>query len=95
MRRDISRRPAYHWAPTKRLPACWTPIPILKSSRSRPMTTHRAVRDAARCDAVLIHRLEVPNAYDDDIAGLQDWLDLASFILSDTRLPQWTLIRYR
>jgi transcriptional regulator with XRE-family HTH domain len=48
-----------------------------------PMTTHRAVRDAARCDAVLIHRPEVPEAYDDDIAGLQEWLDLASFILSD------------
>jgi transcriptional regulator with XRE-family HTH domain len=37
-----------------------------------PMTTHRAVRDAARCNAVLIHRPEVPEAYDDDIAGLQE-----------------------
>jgi transcriptional regulator with XRE-family HTH domain len=52
-----------------------------------PMTTHRAVRDAARCDAVLIHRPEVPEAYDDDIAGLQEWLDLASFILSDIVEP--------
>ncbi len=52
-----------------------------------PMTTHRAVRDAARCDAVLIHRPEVPEAYDDDIAGLQEWLDLASFILSDIAEP--------
>jgi len=52
-----------------------------------PMTTHRAVRDAARCDAVLIHRPEVPEAYNDDIAGLQEWLDLASFILSDIVEP--------
>jgi transcriptional regulator with XRE-family HTH domain len=52
-----------------------------------PMTTHRAVRNAARCDAILIHRPEVPEAYDDDIAGLQEWLDLASFILSDIAEP--------
>jgi transcriptional regulator with XRE-family HTH domain len=52
-----------------------------------PMTTHRAVRDAARCDAVLIHRPEVSDVYDDDIAGLQEWLDLASFILSDIADP--------
>jgi transcriptional regulator with XRE-family HTH domain len=54
-----------------------------------PMKTHRAVRDAARCDAFLIYRPEVPEAYDDDIENLQEWLDLASFILSDIaeRLP--------
>jgi transcriptional regulator with XRE-family HTH domain len=52
-----------------------------------PMTTHRAVRDAARCDAVVIHRPGVPDAYDDDIAGLQEWLDLACFILSDIADP--------
>lgn len=52
-----------------------------------PMTSHRAVRDAARCDAVLIHRPEVSDVYDDDIAGLQEWLDLASFILSDIADP--------
>jgi hypothetical protein len=51
------------------------------------MTTHRAIRDTARCDALLIHRPEVPATYDDDIAGLQEWLDLASFILSDIAEP--------
>jgi hypothetical protein len=51
------------------------------------MTTHRAIRDAARCDAILIHRPEVSEVYDDDIAGLQEWLDLASFSLSDIAEP--------
>lgn len=49
-----------------------------------PMKTHKAIRDAARCQAYLIHRPEVPDAYDADIANLGEWLDLASFILSDT-----------
>ncbi len=52
-----------------------------------PMTTHRAVRDAARCDAVLIHRPEVPEAYDDYFAGLMEGRDLASFILADIGAP--------
>src|SRR5258708_12847715 len=47
------------------------------------MKTHRAVRDAARCDGILIHRPEVPETYDSEIANLREWLDLASFILSD------------
>ena len=48
-----------------------------------PMRTHKAVREAARCQAYLIHRPDVPDAYDDDIANLRERLDLASFILSD------------
>src|SRR5260221_10635625 len=48
-----------------------------------PMKTHRAVRDAARCDGILIHRPEVPETYDSEIANLREWLDLSSFILSD------------
>lgn len=48
-----------------------------------PMKTHKAIRDAAKCQAYLIHRPEVPDTYDDDIANLGEWLDLASFILSD------------
>lgn len=48
-----------------------------------PMKTHKAIRDAARCDAYLIHRPGVPDTYDDDIANLGEWLGLASFILSD------------
>jgi transcriptional regulator with XRE-family HTH domain len=41
------------------------------------MKTHRAVREAARCHAYLIHRPGVPAAYDADIEALQEWLDLA------------------
>ncbi|AOO85148.1 hypothetical protein BHK69_31160 (plasmid) [Bosea vaviloviae] len=48
-----------------------------------PMKSHRAVREAARCDAYLIHRPGVPDTYDDDIANLAEWLDLASFVLSE------------
>ncbi|MER9876933.1 helix-turn-helix transcriptional regulator [Mesorhizobium sp. M0195] len=53
------------------------PVPVA------PMKTHKAIRDAAKCDAYLIHRPGVPDTYDDDIANLGEWLDLASFILSD------------
>jgi len=53
------------------------PIPVA------PMKTHRAVREAARCHAFLIHRPDVPATYDSDIEELQEWLDLGSFILSD------------
>lgn len=47
------------------------------------MKTHRAVREAARCHAYLIHRPGVQAAYDADIEALQEWLDLGAFILSD------------
>jgi len=47
-----------------------------------PMNTHRQVREAARCQAFLMHRPDVPEVYDADLAGLNEWLDLASFILS-------------
>jgi hypothetical protein len=54
-----------------------------------PMKTHRAVRDAAQCDGVLIHRADVPDTYDAEIENLQEWLDLASFVVStsDERMP--------
>lgn len=48
-----------------------------------PMNTHRAIREAASCDSILIHSPNVPDAYDDDIANLREWIDLASFILCD------------
>jgi transcriptional regulator with XRE-family HTH domain len=55
----------------------------LETVRVFPMRTHRAVREAARCDAFLVHRPEVPETYDSDIENLKEWLDLASFVLSD------------
>jgi transcriptional regulator with XRE-family HTH domain len=48
-----------------------------------PMKTHKAIRDAAKCQAYLIHRPDVPETYGNDIANLGEWLDLASFVLSD------------
>jgi transcriptional regulator with XRE-family HTH domain len=53
------------------------PVPV------SPMKTHKAVREAAKCQAYLIHRPDVSDTYDDDIANLGEWLDLASFILAD------------
>jgi hypothetical protein len=47
------------------------------------MRTHRAIREAARCDAILIHRPQVPESYDADIENLREWLDLASFVLTN------------
>lgn len=55
----------------------------LEAVRVLPMKTHRAVREAARCDAVLIHRPQVSDTYDAEIDNLREWLDLASFVLSD------------
>lgn len=46
-----------------------------------PMNTHRQVREAASCDAFLMHRPDVPEMYRADLANLTEWLDLASFIL--------------
>ena len=48
-----------------------------------PMKTHRAIREAAKCDGILVHRPDVPQAYDDDIANLAEYLDLASFVLAE------------
>lgn len=47
-----------------------------------PLKSHRAIRDAARCHAYLIHRPDVPDTYDGDIESLREWLDLGSFVLS-------------
>jgi transcriptional regulator with XRE-family HTH domain len=44
-----------------------------------PMNTHRQVREAARCHAFLMHRPDVPEVYDADLANLTEWLDLACF----------------
>ncbi|WFS02375.1 helix-turn-helix domain-containing protein [Rhizobium tumorigenes] len=48
-----------------------------------PMRTHRAVRQATRCQAIIVHSADVPASYDEDIASLTEWLDFASFALSD------------
>ncbi|MGR9373873.1 helix-turn-helix domain-containing protein [Rhizobium leguminosarum] len=47
-----------------------------------PMKTQRAVREAAHCQAFLVHSPGVPDTYDQDIATLTEWLDFASFALT-------------
>ncbi len=44
-----------------------------------PMNKHRQVREAASCHAFLMHRPDVPEVYDADLANLSEWLDLACF----------------
>lgn len=46
------------------------------------MNTHRQVREAANCHAFLIHRPDVSEEHDADLANLAEWLGLACFILS-------------
>ncbi|ANN60784.1 MULTISPECIES: hypothetical protein [Mesorhizobium] len=55
----------------------------LESVAVAPMKTHKAIREAAKCDAYLLHPPDVPETCDNDIANFGEWLDLASFILSD------------
>lgn len=48
-----------------------------------PMNTQRSIREAAKCDGILIHSPDVPDVYDDEISTLREWIDLASFVLCD------------
>lgn len=47
----------------------------------RLFETHRQVRMVAQSQAYLIHRPELGPAYDDQIRGLTEWLDLVSFAM--------------
>lgn len=47
------------------------------------LKTQRAVREAMSCQAFLVHRPQVPEVYDQDITNLVEWLDFASFSLSE------------
>ncbi|MBB2834982.1 UNVERIFIED_ORG: transcriptional regulator with XRE-family HTH domain [Rhizobium esperanzae] len=48
-----------------------------------PLKTQKAIRDAAKCAGILVHKHAVPEGHDDDIANLAEWIDLAGFILSE------------
>ncbi|MEV4610784.1 helix-turn-helix transcriptional regulator [Neorhizobium sp. LMR1-1-1.1] len=48
-----------------------------------PLKSQKAIRDAAKCAGMLVHKHAVPDDHDDDIANLADWIDLAGFILSE------------
>ena len=49
----------------------------------RPLRTQRQVRELAMCDGCLVHRPNIGSAYDEQVSNLSEWLDLASFILSN------------
>ena len=49
----------------------------------KPLKTQRQVRDLANCESFLVYRPDVGSAYDGQIDTLTEWLDLASFILSN------------
>jgi transcriptional regulator with XRE-family HTH domain len=46
-----------------------------------PLRSQRQVREAAHCHAYLVYRPNVSDAYDEEIAGLVEWFDLAAFVL--------------
>lgn len=48
-----------------------------------PMDTKRAIREAARCDGIMVHSPDVPEVYNAEIATLREWIDLASFVLCE------------
>jgi transcriptional regulator with XRE-family HTH domain len=48
----------------------------------RPLRTHAQLRALANCQCFLPHRPGVPEVFDEEITGLVEWLDLASFVLS-------------
>jgi len=50
----------------------------------RPLRTERQVRELAQCHAFLPHRPGVEHEFDEEIYGLVEWLDLASFILGES-----------
>jgi len=48
-----------------------------------PLRTQAQVRKLARCHGFLLHGPDVPADLRPDLTGLYEWLDLASFILSE------------
>jgi transcriptional regulator with XRE-family HTH domain len=84
----LGREPGYFTAPRYRLGPEQAAASLVETFVEMEavavarMDTHRQVREAASCQAFLMHRPDVPEAYDADLANLTEWLDLASFILA-------------
>lgn len=70
-------------APEKALESLVETYGHLQEVPVSPLNTQRAIREAARCDGILVHSPDVPETYDSDIANLREWIDLASFVLCD------------
>lgn len=47
------------------------------------MNTQRAIREAARCDGIMVHSPDVSEVYEAEIGTLREWIDLASFVLCE------------
>jgi transcriptional regulator with XRE-family HTH domain len=83
----LGREPGYFTAPRYRLGPEQAAASLVETFGEMeavavaPMNTCQ-VREAARCHAFLMHRPDVTEIYDADLANLAEWLDLASFILS-------------
>ncbi|MGX1786978.1 helix-turn-helix domain-containing protein [Bosea sp. NPDC055332] len=67
----------------------------LQQVEVRPFETHRQIRMIAATQACYIHRPEVGAAYDEQVAGLREWLDLASFALGPAPVDGGEPIRRR
>ncbi|MGH6811787.1 MAG: helix-turn-helix domain-containing protein [Methylocella sp.] len=86
--RGLGREPGYFTAPRYRLGPEQAVASLVETFGEMqpvavaPMNTHRQVREAASCHAFLMHRPDVPEDYDADLANLTEWLDLACFVLS-------------
>ncbi len=55
----------------------------------RPLRTQRQVRELAHCHAFLPHCLDTDEYLKDEIMGLVEWLDLASFLLSEDTVSEF------
>lgn len=86
--RGLGREPGYFTAPRYRLGPEQAAASLVETFGEMeavavaPMNTHRQVREAARCHVFIMHRPDVPEVYDTDLANLTEWLDLACVILS-------------
>ena len=81
--------PGYFTAPRRRISADEVAEKFvdkygeLEPVRVKPLRAQRQVRELAMCDGCLVHRPDIGSAYDDQVSNLTEWLDLASFILSE------------
>ena len=67
----------------------------LQQVEVRPFETHRQIRMVAATQAYCIHRPELGAGYDEQVAGLREWLDLASFALGRDSIDGGEPIRRR
>lgn len=52
-----------------------------------PFSLHRHVREASACHALIVLGPNLSPVYDDDVATLKEWMELAAFVLSDVVEP--------